>query len=138
MAVIDMRAMRYINLLDRVSRVKTTNCFIYNNVVFFAVSKNQVSRAIGPSASNIKKLQESLGVRVRVISESESARDVKRFIEDVVTPIKPKEIEIKDGAVVITAGNNQNKASLIGREKRRYEELKRIVEDNFGMELKIL
>lgn len=138
MAVIDMKAMRYINLLDKVSRVRTNNCFIYNNTIFFAVEKNSISRAIGPSAVNVKRIQESLGMKIKIIQESEGAEDVKRFLENVVSPIRPKEIEIKDGAVLITAGNNQNKASLIGREKRRLEELKKIVDDTFGMELKIL
>lgn len=137
-AVIDMQAMRYINLLDKVSRVKTRHCFIYNNAIFFAVNKNQVSQAIGPSAVNIKKIQESLGVRVKIIKESEGAQDVKRFVEDIVAPITPKEIEIKEGAVVISAGNMQNKASLIGRDKRRLEEMKKIVHDNFNLDLKIV
>lgn len=137
-AVIDMKAMRYINLLDKVSRVKTRHCFVYNNAIFFAVNKNQVSQAIGPSAANIHKIQDSLGLRVKIIKESEGAHDVKRFIEDVVSPIQPKEIQIIEGAVVITAGNMQNKASLIGRDKRRLEEMKKIVHDNFNLELKIV
>ncbi len=138
MAVIDMRAMRYINLLDKVSRVRTMSCFIYNNTIFFAVRRNQVSRAIGPAAVNIKKIQASIGSRVRVISEIEGVSDLRRFIEDIVAPVKPRDIELKENVVVITAGNTQNKASLIGRDKRRYEELKKIVHDFFGKELKVL
>lgn len=137
-AVIDMKAMRYINLLDKVSRVKTRHCFVYNNAVFFAVQRNQVSQAIGPAASNIKKIQDSLGLRVRIIKEAEGTTDVKRFVEDIVSPIEPKEIEVKDKELIVTAGNMQNKASLIGRDKRRLEELKRIVEENFNLQLKII
>jgi|WetSurMetagenome_2_1015567.scaffolds.fasta_scaffold941807_2 transcription antitermination factor NusA-like protein len=137
-AVIDMKAMRYINLLDKVSRVKTRRCFTYNNAVFFAVNKNQVSQAIGPAASNIRAIQESLGMRVKIIKEAEGINDARRFIEDIVSPIRPKDIEVKDGAMLITAGNTQNKASLIGRDKRRLEELKLIVQENFSLELKIL
>ena len=138
MTVIDMKAMRYINLLDKVSHVKSRSCFMYNNAVFFPVSKNLVSRAIGPSAVNIRKIQESIGVRVKIISEADGDGDVKRFVEEVVSPVKPREIEIKDGVLLITAGNMQNKASLIGRDKRRFEELKHIVHDYFGKDLKIL
>ncbi len=137
-AVIDMKAMRYINLLDKVSRVKTRHCFIYNNTIFFAVNKYQVSQAIGPAAANIRKIQESLGARVRIIKESEGVQDTKRFVEDIVAPIEPREVEIKEKELIITAGNMQNKASLIGRDKRRLEELKRIVEDNFNLQVKII
>jgi transcription antitermination factor NusA-like protein len=138
MDVIDMKAMRYINLLDKISRVQTRRCFIYNNAVYFAVNKNLVSRAIGPSAINIKKIQESIGARVKIIKEAEGIGDLKRFIGDVVSPIRPRDIELKENVVVITAGNNQNKASLIGRDKRRYGELKKIISDVFGKDLKIL
>lgn len=137
-AIIDMKAMRYINLLDKISRVKTRRCFTYNNAIFFAVNKYQVSQAIGPAASNIRKIQESLGARVKIIREPEGITDAKRFVEDVVSPIRPKEIEVREGTMLVTAGNTQNKASLIGRDKRRFEELKLIVQENFDLELKIL
>ena len=138
MAVIDMQTMRYINLLDKVARVKTRHCFVYNNAVFFAVNKHQVSQAIGPAAVNVRKIQESIGFRIKIIKESEGIQDIKRFIEDIVAPIDPKEMEVKDKELIITAGNMQNKASLIGRDKRRLEELKRIVEENFNLQLKII
>ena len=137
-AVIDMKAMRYINLLDKISRVKTRRCFIYNNAIFFAVNKRQVSQAIGPAASNIRKIQESLGTRVKIIKEAESVEEVSRFVGDIIFPIKPREIEIKESAVIITAGNTQNKASLIGRNKRRMEELNKTIRDDFDLELKII
>lgn len=133
-----MQAMRYINLLDRVSRVKTRKCFVHNNVIFFAVSREQVSRAIGPAASNIKKIQDQIGKKVKVIREEEGLGDTKRFIEDIVSPVRLKSLEIKDGSVILTAGSNQNKASLIGRNKRRFLELKKIVQDTYGLDLRII
>lgn len=133
-----MQTMRYINLLDKVSNVKTRKCFLYNNAVFFAVNKNQVSRAIGPAASNIKRIQDSIGIRVKIIKEAEDIDDLRSFIESIVAPVKPRGIELKEDVVVITAGNNQNKASLIGRDKRRLDELKKIINDTFGKELKII
>ena len=42
-----------------------------------------------------------------------------------------------EGAVM-TAGSPQTKATLLGRNKKRFEELKQIIEDNFGVELKII
>jgi NusA-like KH domain protein len=138
MAIIDMQAMRYINLLDKVSNVKTRRCFIHNNTIFFAVNRKLVSRAIGSSAVNIKKIQEQIGKKVKIINEPSGREDTKRFIQDIVSPVKFKSQEIKDGTLIITAGNNQSKASLIGRDKRRFEELKKIVQDFFSLDLKII
>ena len=138
MGVIDMTAMRYINLLDKVARVKTRKCFVHNNVIFFAVNKEDVSRAIGPAAINVKKIQEQIGKKIKVIREDEGLEDIERFIVDVVSPIKPKYVEVKDGGVTITAGSSQNKASLIGRNKRRFLELKKIIHDTYGLDLRII
>ena len=138
MTIINMQSMRYINILDKISRVKTRKCFVYNNILFFAVEGKQVSRAIGTSASNIKKIQDQIGKKVKIISEPRDSRDITRFIENIVFPIRFKSLEIKDNAALITAGSNQNKAALIGRNKRRLEELAKIVNDFFNLDLKII
>lgn len=138
MTVIDMKTIRYINLLDKVSHVRTKKCFVHNNVLFFAVERRDVSRAIGPAASNVRKIQERIGIRVKIIKDTDGIEDAKRFIEDIVSPIRPKQIEIKEATIIITAGSNQNKAALIGRNKRRFEELKKIVDDFFGTGLRIV
>jgi len=138
MSTINMQTMRYINLLDKVSHVKTRKCFVHNNVIFFAVEGQLVSKAIGPSANNIKKIQEQIGKKIKIIRESSGIEDAKRFIEDIVSPIKTKALEVKDNTILITAGNNQNKAILIGRNKRRLDELKRIVSDVYHLDVRIV
>ena len=138
MATINMQLMRYINILDKASHVKTRKCFVYNNTVYFAVNKELISRAIGPSAINIRKMQEDIGKKIKIIREAEDVGDFQRFFDDIVSPVRVKSVETADGVVIVTAGSNQNKASLIGRNKRRFEELKKIVQDFFGLSLKVV
>lgn len=130
--------MRYINLLDRASNVKTKQCFTYNNTIFFAVPRELVSKAIGPSALNVKNVQENLGKRVKIIAAPNGLEDSLKFVQDLVAPNKFKSLEIKDKCFVLTAGNNQNKAVLIGRNKRRFLELAAILKDIFGLDLRIV
>lgn len=137
MAIIDMQTMRYINLLDKTSRVKTRKCFLYNNVIIFAVSRMFVAQAIGPNAAHIRALQEKLGKRIRVIEEARGIEDAARFIADVVAPVTFHSLELKEGVLVVTAGM-QSKAALIGRNRRREAELQQIVKDTFGLELRIV
>jgi transcription antitermination factor NusA-like protein len=133
-----MQTMRYINLLDEASRVKTKQCFVYNNIIFFAVPKALVSKAIGPSANNVKSIQEHLGKKVKIIASPAGLENASKFVQDLVAPNKFRSLEIKEGCIVLTAGNNQNKAVLIGRNKRRFEELEGIIQDVFGLCLKIV
>lgn len=133
-----MQAMRYINLLDKFSRVKTRKCFVHNNTLFFAVNKELVSKAIGVSAINIRKIEENVGKKVRIIREPEGIEDAKFFIETIISPMRLKSIEVKDNTLFVSALNTQSKASLIGRNKRRYLELKKVIEDFFNLDLKII
>lgn len=137
MAVIDMQTMRYINLLDKTSRVKTRKCFMYNNVIIFAVPRMFVRQAIGPGAAHIHALQEQLGKRIRVIEEAQGIDDAARFIADIVAPVTFQSLEMKDNVLVLSAGI-QSKAALIGRNRRREAELQQIVKDTFGLEMKII
>ena len=132
-----MKLMRYINLLDRVSNVKTRKCFVYNNAILFAVPRMMVSQAIGPGAYNIKRLQEQLGKRIRIVAEPRGVTDAVNFVSEVVSPIRFKSLEIKDGMFILNAGST-SKAALIGRNKARLEELREIIKNNFGIDLKII
>ena len=133
-----MQSMRYLNLLDKISKVKTRKCFIYNETLYFAVDKKLVSKAIGIAASNIKKIRENIDKKVRIISEPNGLEDAKKFIENVVYPIKPKNVEVVENQIIVAAGNMQNKASLIGRNKKKFFELKKIVQDFFSKDLRIV
>ncbi len=137
MATIDMQTMRYINLLDRSSGVKTTKCFLYNNSIIFAVPKALLSRAIGQQAYNIRSIQEQIGKKIRIIEEANGVSDMKKFIEDVVSPISFKGVEVKDRTIILTAGS-QSKAALIGRNRRRLDELQQIVKDTYNLDLRIV
>ena len=137
MTVIDLQTIRYINLLDSISRVKTRKCFNYNNAIFFAVPRNQISRAIGPNAENIRRMSDQLGKRIKIIEEANGIADAERFFSDIVAPVRFNSLEVKDNSILIDAGS-QSKAALIGRNRRREVELKQIAQDTFNMELKIV
>lgn len=137
MTVIDLQTIRYINLLDAASRVKTRKCFVYNNTIFFAVPRELVSRAIGPNAVNVRNIQKKLEKKVKIIAEASGISDTERFVQDIVAPVRFVSAEIKDNAITITAGS-QSKAALIGRNRRREAELKQILKDTFNLELRIV
>ena len=134
---IDMQDMRHLNLFGKITRVSTRFCFKYNESIVFCVPENLVSRAIGEKGKNIKKMNEILRKRIKVVSNPRGIYDLKKFIEDVVNPVTFKGLEVKDNEIILTAGF-QSKAALRGRNKRRLFELQRILKDYFGKELRII
>jgi len=135
---LDMQFMRYLNLFSKVTKVKIQHCFSYNNGVIFVVPVEKVSRTIGENGKNVKRLSEILGKKVKIISAPNGKQDIEKFIAAIVHPVKYKGIDINEDKVAISAGI-QSKAALIGRDKRRLNEMKNILEEYFGIkELKII
>ena len=134
---IDMQVMRYINLFAKVSKISSKHCFIYNNTIIFVVPASKVSQAIGENGKNIKKMSEILEKKVKVGLLPKGIEDAEKFITTIIYPIEIKSIEIQDGYLIINAGM-QSKAMLIGRNKRRLEEMRKIIKNYFGKELRIV
>jgi transcription antitermination factor NusA-like protein len=132
---IDMQDMRYLNLFERITGVRTRFCFKYNEYIIFCVPKYLVSRAVGNSGKNIRKMSEILGRKIRIISAPKSVRDADNFIRSIVNPLMIKGVEADENEVVISGG--KNKAALIGRNKRRLLEMQKIVRDFFSKEVRI-
>jgi NusA-like KH domain protein len=136
--IIDMKFMRYLNLFEKITRVRTQHCFVYNSTLIFLVPKDKISRALGDGGKNARKLYEILEKKVKVIAIPDGTKDMRDFIVSIVYPVKFNAVEIKDGNVTITAGM-QSRAVLIGRNKTRLSELKDILGQYFGIkEVKIV
>ena len=132
-----MQDMRYLNLFSKVTRVSTIICFKYNNNLVFCVPQNLISRAIGQNGKNVKEIYAIIGKRVKIIPMPYGIQDAKSFIENIVSPVTFKDIQINENEIIVDAGS-QSKAALIGRNKRRLLEMQKIVKDFFGREFKII
>ena len=133
-SIIDMQLMRYINLFAKTTRVQTTKVFVYNNQIVFAVPKNKVSVAIGKGAVNVKKLNEVLRKKIKVVvmPAIDDNKGIGKFVEDVVAPIEFNGVEMRGDSLVINAGR-QSKAALIGRGRQREKELADVLKNFFGI-----
>lgn len=134
---IDMQDMRYLNLFGKITRVSTRFCFKYNETIFFCVPRLLVSRAVGGEGRNVKKLNEILRKKIKIIPIPLGVQHAKQFIEAIVSPVTFRDLEIKDNEIILTAGS-QSKAALIGRNKRRFLEMQKIVKSYFGKEFRIV
>ena len=134
---LDMQDLRYLNLFEKVTGIRTHYCFEYNNAVIFCVPREFVSKAIGPDARNLRRISEIIKKRIKVIFIPKSPADTRRFIELVVSPVTFKDLEILPNEIVLNAGS-QSKAALIGRDKRRLIEMQKITKDFFQRDFRII
>lgn len=135
-STIDMQEMRYLNLFEKIMGVRTRFCFRYNGSIVFCVPRPLIQKSIGRDGRNIREMSNILDRRIKVVAQPQGIRDAEFFIRAIVSPVTFKNFEIKDNEIQITGGDN--KAILIGRNKRRLQEMQRIVKDFFGKEFRIV
>ena len=130
--VLDMQFIRYVNLFTKITRIKTNHCFEYNNAIVFAVPRSLVTRAIGPNNSNLRQLSEIMDKKIKIVAIPKGIEDIENFVSVITYPVRFKAIEVNGDNAIINA-TNQSKASLIGRDKRRLEEMKNVLDQYFGI-----
>jgi hypothetical protein len=134
---IDMQGMRYLNLFFKITGVRTRYFFKYNETIMFCVPRPLLSKSLGKNGSNLKRIGEIIKKRIRIIPMPKGIEDAGIFIKAVINPIEFKELDIKDDEIIINAGS-QNKASLIGRNRRRESEMRNIIRNFFKRDFKIV
>ena len=137
MTTIDMQTMRYINLFERVTRVRAAKCFLYNNMIYFAVPHKLYSKANDNQSARI--ISEQLGKRIKIIRDSgDDIHSIAKFIEDIVSPAGFASLEFEDGVYLLVAGSRERAATLIGRNKTRLNELNAVMQTYFGKTIRIV
>ena len=129
--------MRYLNLFEKITGVRTRYCFEYNNTIIFSVPGNLIPRCLGPDARNIHRMNDILRKRIKVICLPRNIGDVRAFIGAIVAPVTFKGLDISQNEIILTAGI-QSKAALIGRNKRRLMEMQKIMKDFFNKDFRIV
>lgn len=134
---ISMQDMRHLNLFRRITGISTRYVIKYNEMILFCVPKSLLSKAIGKKGSNIRRISEILGRRIKVIPIPQGVQHTKEFIQAIVSPVEFRDLEVKENEMILTAGS-RSKAALLGRNKRRLHEMQKIIKDFFGKEFKIV
>lgn len=137
MKTLDMRLMRYLNLFEKITGVRTTYCFLYSGEIIFVIPSSFLSRAIGEEGKNVRKLGEILGRKIKVLALPRGEEDAREFISSLIYPLKVRSIDLTPGELIIHAGRQSN-AMLIGRNKVRLQEMQEIVREYFKKEVKIV
>ncbi|MEK6939698.1 MAG: NusA-like transcription termination signal-binding factor [Nanoarchaeota archaeon] len=123
-------------LMEKVTKAKVKDCFTdEEGTIFFVVASGELGKAIGKGASNIKRLQQELQRKIRVIEYHEN---VVEFVKNIIYPLRVQSITEEQDAVVIKETNKKAKSLLIGRQGRNLKLINRAVKRFFNREVKAI
>ena len=127
--------MKYISIFESLTRAKVKDCII-NGTVFFIVHENEIGKAIGKKGSNIKRIEGILKKRVKVV---EFSNDIPWFVQNLIYPLKAKDIKEEGGIVTIYGNDTKTKGMLIGRDRNNINLIIDIVKRHFDVrEIKVV
>jgi N utilization substance protein A len=118
----------FLNELHNISSVHAKDCLISNDVVSFIVKRDDLGKAIGKNAQNIKTMTQKTKKRIEIL---EYCDKVSPFVEKSLYKVKPDtitEIEEEGKRKVLIHLNSENRKKMmnnLGRLKRIKELAKR-------------
>jgi transcription termination/antitermination protein NusA len=122
------------SLMERLARVRVKDCFIDNDTIYFIVASGEMGKALGKGGMNIKKIQNELGKKIKVI---EYRDEVSAFIKNIIYPLKVEQIIQEEGVVLIKDSQKKVRSLLIGREGKNLEMINRAVQRFFNVVVKV-
>ena len=126
--------MKYISLFESMTRAKVKDCIV-NETIVFIIHENEMGKAIGKQGSNIKRVENTLKKKIKL---AEFDDDVLQFIQNLIYPLKAKEIKEEDGIVTIYGPDTKTRGMLIGRDRHNINSVSDIVKRHFDIkEIKV-
>ena len=129
---------KYMSYFESVTKTKVKDCFIdLREMLTFTVEPGEIIKAVGKNASNVKKLEQKLGKKIRII---EFNPDKILFMKNLVHPNKAAEIKYENKRIYVTPADLKSRGYMIGKSaimlKTNFEIMKRYFDD--VEEIKIL
>lgn len=128
MATYDQELIGYMNLFEKLTRTELKDCFFFKDKIVFMVDKGNLGKALGKNKSNIVKLEKLLNRRFKIIEYHD---DLLQFIQNLMAPLRCKEISEEDNIVIITGPDTKTKGLMIGARAQNLREYERLTQKYF-------
>ncbi len=123
-------------LIEKITHVKVKDCFADHNntMLYVVVNPGQLGKAIGKGGLNIRKIQQVMNKRVRMIEYNDQ---VSSFVKNVIYPLKVESIIEDEKGILIKDSNKKTKSLLIGRGGGNLELINMAVKRFFNKEVRV-
>lgn len=132
----DIELMKVMTLFETITRSKVKDVIKNEDLYIFIVQEGEIGKAIGKKAANVRKLENVLKRKVRVI---EYSNDLERFVRNVIMPLRVEKVEIEDAIVILHTSDTKTRGYLIGRAASNLRNTESIVKRHFPIdEIKVV
>ncbi len=133
--ILDQEAFGLSSLMEKITHARVKDCFKDEEIIYFVVAPGELGKAIGKGAINIRRMQEELGKRIKVIEYND---EILNFIKNIIYPAKVEEIVEENSVIFIKDSSKKTKSLLIGRGGKNLKLINRAVKRFFNKEVKVV
>jgi len=127
---------KFMSIFTSITNTDLKDCIESNNRLIFIVDENQVGMAIGKHGANVRRLEDKLKRKIKIVGYS---TDPIQFIANIIHPIKARDIVNNDNTYVITPVDSFTRGLLIGRNAVNLREYEAIMKRYFEIkELRVI
>jgi len=131
----DSESMELMALFESLTGASVKDC-IANEKIIFIIGENDMGKAIGKSGANIKRMENKLKRKIKLV---EFSGDVLQFVKNMIYPVEALGISNEEGIITIHGRDTSSKAMLIGRDHQNINHLTGIVKRYFNVrEIKVV
>jgi NusA-like KH domain protein len=118
----DIETIKIMSLFEAITRAKLKDCIINKEAgqITFVVEENEIGKAIGKNALNIKILEQKLNKRIKIV---EFSKNIVQFARNLAYPLRLGDITFENSIMVINGQDVKTKGLLIGRNSQNLKSL---------------
>ena len=130
----DSEVMRLITFFESMTGANVKDC-IANEKLIFIIEENQMGKAIGKNGVNVKRIENSLKKKIKLV---EFSNDISQFIRNLVHPAEVSDVRQEGSSITVYGKDTTTRAMLIGRERQNINHITEIVRRYFDVsEIKV-
>ncbi len=125
---LDMEHIKYMTLFEKITRVQPKDCILNKNSTLFIVESENLGKAIGKKAKNIKILEKKLNKKIKIIKFD---KDIIQFTGNLIYPFRNLDITYENDDIIISSSDTKTKGLLIGRNSQNLTRIESIIKRYF-------
>lgn len=128
--------MKFISLFETITGARLKDAVNEDGRLLFVVEEGEIGRAIGRNGVNVKRLENVLNKRIKIV---EFNNDLLQFVRNLIYPLNAREIKEENKIVTITGPDTKTKGLLIGRDAQNLRAYEAVVKRYFEIdEMKVV
>ncbi|MEK6966999.1 MAG: NusA-like transcription termination signal-binding factor [Nanoarchaeota archaeon] len=103
-----------IAFFEALTRARLKDCIDEETtgITYFVVEQNELGRALGKNAENVKRIEEKLNRKIKIV---EFDPHLVNFVANLCYPVRPRNVEENGEIVTITPPDMSGRSLIIGR-----------------------